>query len=102
MGRAPAVRREPTGRRRPPRKDEDPCSLSAGSDAPNKAAEWIRVSARDDGEGGTAERSENDDTQWSHADMTVLLNRMLRRLAPDHRQVFRDFVGALERLIGRP
>jgi len=33
--------------------------------------------------------------------MTVLLNRMLRRLAPDHRQVFRDFVGALERLLAR-
>ncbi len=33
--------------------------------------------------------------------MTVLLNRMLRRLGPDHRQVFRDFIGALERLMSR-
>ncbi|BCP52820.1 hypothetical protein K32_14370 [Kaistia sp. 32K] len=35
------------------------------------------------------------------AEMTAMLNRMLRRIAPDHRQVFRDFVGALERLISR-
>lgn len=34
--------------------------------------------------------------------MTVLLNRILRRIASDHRQVFRDFAGALERLLARP
>ena len=29
------------------------------------------------------------------------INRILQRLAPDHRKVFRDFAGALERLLAR-
>jgi hypothetical protein len=33
--------------------------------------------------------------------MTAILNRILRRLGPDHRQVFREFAGALERLLAR-
>lgn len=34
--------------------------------------------------------------------MTQMLNRILQRFAPDHRKVFRDFAGALEKLLARP
>ena len=60
-------------------------------------AEWIPGQARDDGERAAKRGMQTGE----HADMTVLLNRMLRRLGPDHRQVFRDFIGALERLMSR-
>ena len=33
--------------------------------------------------------------------MTALINQILQRLAPDHRKVFRDFAGVLERLLAR-